>query len=404
MIKNKSIYPCVIGLGYVGLPIFLKLSNKFETCGFDINKKRIKELKKKKDINLEHHKDKLILKNNSYFTNNEEKLSNSNFFIISVPTPVNKNNKPDLSLVKLATKTISKYIKLGDVIILESTVYPGVTEEVCGKILKEKKNLNLNEDFFLGYSPERINPGDKKHYLDKITKIVAYPNKKCLSKISKVYKNLGKKIVFTKKIKETETAKVVENIQRDLNIAFINEIFIFCKKSNLDFHEVLRLAQTKWNFLKFKPGLVGGHCLPVDPYYFAEVAKKKGQNVRITLSGRQTNNYMADFISSLIIKKIKQNKANKKFKYLIAGLTYKPNVPDVRNSLAIKIYNIVKKKVKNINGFDPFLKKNSFKKINLEQKFIKSKYNKIFILTEHDFFKKYKNEKNDKFIFAFKNL
>ncbi len=403
MKKNDiKIKPCILGLGYVGLPIFIKLSKSFQTCGFDISKKRITDLKKKRDTNYEFKRKDLKLKNKSYFTYNKQKIINSNFYIITVPTPVNKKNEPDLSLINVALKNLGIALRKGNIIILESTVYPGLTENYCINVLKKYTKLKVNKDFFIGYSPERINPGDKNHTLEKISKIVAFNNEKNLRIVKEVYKNLGKKLIYTKSIKESETAKVVENIQRDLNIAFMNEIYIFCKKNRLNFNEVMRLASSKWNFLPFKPGLVGGHCLPVDPYYFSHIAKKKGQTTKVTLAGRKTNNSMTHFLANMIIKNIRMNKNYKKFKYLIAGLTYKPNVSDLRNSLAIKVCILVKKKINNLETFDPYITVN--KKINLKKKFIPNRYQKIFILTNHDMFKKFYNDKNNKFYFAFKNL
>ena len=296
--KSNNIRPCVIGLGYVGLPIFFNLSNKFDTCGYDTNTSRINELKRKNDANLEFQKKEFKFKKKSFFTNKEKDLKNSNFYIITVPTPIKPNKKPDLKYISQAINSIRKYLKKNDIVILESTVFPGITENFCGNILKKNKSkLKMNIDFFLGYSPERINPGDKSHTQKKINKVVSYSNKKTFKIINKIYQNLGKKLFFTKKIKEAETAKVIENIQRDVNIALMNELYIFCKKTKLDFSEVIRLASTKWNFLKFKPGLVGGHCLPVDPYYFSEAAKRINQKIRVTLSGRDTNNSMVDFVT-----------------------------------------------------------------------------------------------------------
>ena len=401
MKKNNNIKPCIIGLGYVGLPIFVNLSKNFKTCGFDISKKRIDNLKKKIDTNLEYTRKNLILKNGSYFTNDKKKLKESNFYIITVPTPITKRKKPDLRLVNKAIKNISNFLNYGDILILESTVYPGVTEEYCAKILNKFTKLKLGKDFFVGYSPERINPGDKKHSLNKISKIVAFSDKKNLGKVKYVYKNLGNKIIYTKNIKEAETAKVVENIQRDLNIALINEIFIFCKNNNLDFKEVVRLASTKWNFIKFYPGLVGGHCLPVDPYYFSFIAKKKNQITKVTLAGRNTNNYMPYYVSKMIIKNIKLDKNYRKKRYLIAGLTYKPNVPDIRNSLALKVFKSVKNSISRTDGFDPYIKSN---KMNLKRKMTVRNYEKIFVLTKHNFFKNIEFRKNKKFVFLFDDL
>lgn len=401
---KKIIKPCVIGLGYVGLPIFLKLSKSFLTCGYDIKKSRIQNLKRRKDINLEFKKKDFILKKNSFFTSTKNQIKDSNFFIVTVPTPITKNKKPDLKFIKIAFECIKNFLKKDDIIVLESTVYPGVTENFCGSILKKnKKKLVLNKDFFLGYSPERINPGDKSHSIEKINKIVSYPNKECLNSFKKVYTKLGKKIFYTNCIKEAETAKVVENIQRDLNIAFINEIFIFCHKSKIQFDEVIKLASTKWNFLKFKPGLVGGHCLPVDPYYFSEAAKKVGQKTKVTLSGRYTNNFMTKFVSSLILKKIRDEKLNKK-KILLAGMTYKKNVPDFRNSLSIEIFNIIKKKHPNVVAYDPYVNPNIISNKNIKNRVSINKYDQVFFLTDHSIFKKYKKNKNKKFTFLFEKM
>ena len=276
MAKKNLIKPCIIGLGYVGLPIYMALSKKFKTCGFDINKSRVKNLQRKIDNNLEFKKKDFTSKYGSYFTFDKKNLGDFNFFIITVPTPLNQNLTPDLSYIKSATEILSKNLKKNSIIILESTVYPGITETLCKRIIERKSKILIeNKDFFLGYSPERINPGDNKHRLNKINKIVAFKNKKKLKDVISVYKNLGKKIIYTNKIKEAETAKVIENIQRDLNISLINELYTFCDKTKIDFKEVMKLASTKWNFIRFNPGLVGGHCLPVDPYYFSFIAKKK---------------------------------------------------------------------------------------------------------------------------------
>ncbi len=400
---NKIIRPCVIGLGYVGLPIFLKLSKSFTTCGYDINKSRVTNLKKSKDVNLEFKKKDFNLKKQSFFTSNKSKIYNSNFYIITVPTPITKSKKPDLRFIKLAFESIKNFLKKDDIIILESTVYPGVTENFCGSILKKnKKKFILNKDFFLGYSPERINPGDKNHSINKINKIVSYPNKNCLVSLKKVYQKLGKKIFYTSHIKAAETAKVVENIQRDLNIAFINEIFIFCHINQIRFDEVIKLASTKWNFLKFKPGLVGGHCLPVDPYYFAEAAKKRGQKTKVTLSGRYINNFMAKFISSLILKKIVKHNLDKK-KIALAGMTYKKNVPDFRNSLSIEVFKIIKKKYSHIVAYDPYANFDITSKLKIKNKVNLNKFDHVFFLTDHSIFEKFKNKKGKKFSFLFGN-
>lgn len=400
MTKKTLIKPCVIGLGYVGLPIYIALSKKFKTCGFDINKSRIENLQKKKDENLEFKKKDFVSKHGSYFTHNEKSLRDFNFFIITVPTPLSQNSKPDLSFVKSATEKLSYNLKKNSIIILESTVYPGVTENFCKKIIEKKsKGLKENIDFFLGYSPERINPGDKKHRINKINKIVAFKNKKKLRDVINVYKNLGKKIIYTKKIKEAETAKVIENIQRDLNISLINELYTFCDKANINFKEVMRLASSKWNFIKFKPGLVGGHCLPVDPYYFSFIAKKNLLKTKVTLAGRETNNEMEKFIFSKIKNDILNNYRNKKI--LITGLTYKANVPDMRNSLSLNIFiklrNFFSKKY--IYGHEPLISKKKAKKYNLENNIFSKNYDCTYVLTDHQIFKKKLKSFKTKYLF-----
>ena len=290
----KKIYPCVVGLGYVGLPLFISLKKKFKVVGFDINKKRVNDLRQLNDRNKEFKKKDLRLVNNSSLTYNKIDIKNSNFYIITVPTPIKKNNIPDLKYVKSAFKIIANYITNNDIIFLESTVYPGTTLKICRNIIKNKKK-NIN--FYIGYSSERINPGDKIHNIKNIAKVVSInANKEINDIVKKVYCNVSKKIIFTKKINEAELSKLIENTQRDLNIGLMNELMILCEKSNLDFNEVLRLANTKWNFLRFKPGLVGGHCLPVDPYYLSYYAKNLKYNTKITLAARYTNNYMEKFI------------------------------------------------------------------------------------------------------------
>jgi len=252
-----KIFPCVIGLGYVGLPIFLRLQKKFKTVGFDNNHDRILELNKRIDRNKEFKKNELYFKNNSIVSYSLEEIKNCNFYIVAVPTPIYKNNKPNISVLKLVSENLSSILKKNDIVFYESTVYPGITDFLAKNILSKRSKFKLGIDFYVGYSPERINPGDKIHTIEKISKIVSLDcnRKDIINKVYKVYNLLTKKIVFTKKIKEAETAKVIENTQRDLNIALMNEILVFCEKLKLDFHLVKKLASTKWNFLNFKPGL-----------------------------------------------------------------------------------------------------------------------------------------------------
>ena len=386
--KKTSIKPCVVGLGYVGLPLFLKLQKKIDTIGYDNNKFRITELIEKKDRNNEFSKKNLILEKKSIFTYNKSFLKNCNFFIITVPTPVLKNNKPDLTFLKKSCETIGKYLNKDDIVFFESTVYPGITENFCGKILQKESGLKLDADFFLGYSPERINPGDKKHSIDKIIKIVS-ANKGYALKIGKsVYQKVSKKIIINKNIKEAESAKVIENIQRDLNIGLMNEVYKVCVNSKINFSNVIKLASTKWNFLKFDPGLVGGHCLPVDPYYFSNFAEKKGIKTEVILSGRKINNSMYLYMYNKIIKDIKNLKLNiKKSRILVLGLTYKKNVSDIRNSFALKLYRLLKKKIKYLEACDPFLTKKNIKNIKVLHNFNIDDYELILNFVNHDLFK-----------------
>ena len=305
---------CVIGLGYVGLPVALAISKKFNTIGFDIDKKRLLNLKKKIDTNNEFSK-KDFSKKKISFTDNYKDIKNCNFFIVCVPTPVTFKNIPDLSFIDKSVSLLAKVIKNGDIIILESTVYPGVTEKFAKK-LSLKVKLDNNKDFFTCYSPERINPGDNSKKLKNIEKVFAINtnNKIILKRINKIYNLICKKIIFTKNIPEAEAAKAIENTQRDLNIALYNELLILSDKMKINFNEVIRLASSKWNFLKFKPGLVGGHCLPVDPYYLSYIASKNKFKMRVALAGRTVNNNMRDFVLQKFYSDIKDKKI-KKFEY-----------------------------------------------------------------------------------------
>lgn len=400
-IKNK-INPAVIGLGYVGLPIFMRLNRKFKTIGFDNNKSRINQLSNKKDFNKEFTSKDLKLKNGSFFSSKYIDLKKFNFFIVTVPTPIFNNNNPDLRNLISVSNILKKIIKKNDIIFFESTVYPGVTEKVCVPIIEKGSGLKNNVDFYIGYSPERINPGDKTHSIEKINKIVAI-NKKKFSIANKVYKNLAKKLIFSENIKEAEASKVIENIQRDLNIGLMNEIYQVCDKSEINFKNVLKLASSKWNFIKYSPGLVGGHCLPVDPYYFAWFAKKQGLNTKIILAGRKTNNEMVKFTKEMILKKIKKYKLkSKKTRVLIMGLTYKKNVADLRNSLSIKVFQSLKKNFHKFNCYDPLINKIYKKKYQLIEKNKIKNFDVYIVLTKHDSIEKLiRSIKNKKIIDVF---
>ena len=360
-----NINPCVIGLGYVGLPVLINLSKKFKTCGFDINKKRVLDLKKKIDTTKEFKKKDLNILKKVKLTFELNDLKKYNFFIICVPTPINVNKKPDLSPLISACKIIAKVIKKNDIIVFESTVYPGTTNNICVPIIEKFSKLKVSKnDFFVCYSPERVNPGDTKHTLNKINKIIAIPNLKIKPAVKRVYKNLSKKLIINNNIEEAETSKVIENIQRDINIGLMNEIYIFCEKLNINFNNVFKLASTKWNFGKYYPGLVGGHCLPVDPYYFSYIANKNKIQTRVTLAGRSINEYMRKFLIKKIKITLKNNNINYKTDNIIfAGLTYKKNVSDMRNSQAYKIFTYFKKMNNNVFGLDPFLEKKLDEKI-----------------------------------------
>ena len=386
-----KITPCIVGLGYVGLPIALALSKNFFTYGFDINNERIKNLKKKIDINNEFNKEEFKKLKKINFTNKVLDIQRCNFFILCVPTPIHKNKTPDLRNLTYATKIISKVLKKNDIIFIESTVYPGITEK-CKNLLEKKTRLKNNKDFFIGYSPERVNPGDKINTLKNIPKIVSIKtkNKKILKRIFKIYNQISKKIIRSSNIRAAETSKVIENIQRDINIAFMNEVLLICTKLKINFNEVIRLARTKWNFLNFRPGLVGGHCLPIDPYYLSSLAAKKKLKTKITLVGRKINDGMVNYVIAKLNNFLnKKNKSIENSKIMIVGLTYKPGVADMRNSLNFEIFKKIKKKNNKIFGCDPFVGK----KKELTHKIYKTiahhiKYDAIVFLSYHDFFEK----------------
>ena len=385
MVKIKI---CIMGLGYVGLPLILNVSKKYDCVGFDINQQRIRNLNNGIDTNKEFSfkdfKNKKIK-----FTNDLNQIKKCNFFILCVPTPIFKNKEPDLRNLNLAIETISKILKKGDILFVESTIYPGLTFHYQ-KFLEKKTKLKSNKDFFIGYSPERVNPGDKINTIENINKIVSIntKNKKILSKVSKVYKTVCKKIAFSKDVTAAETAKVIENIQRDLNIALMNEFLLICKKLKIDFKEVLKLAKTKWNFLNFHPGLVGGHCLPVDPYYLASIAKQNNLKTIVTLSGRKTNDSMDQFVINEIKQFLKSKKKMlKNSKILIIGLSYKAGIADLRNSINLKIFNILKKKALKVDVHDPFINKEAkikFKALNKINN--NNTYDTILFLSKNSYF------------------
>ena len=292
----------IVGLGYVGLPLAVGFSRKYDVIGFDLDLKRIEELKNNFDKTNEVSRSSLASLNNIVFTNNQEELVDAKQFIITVPTPIDKNNKPDLSFLIGASQTVSKYIKVGSHIVFESTVFPGATEEICLPILEKGTKLRFNEDFFIGYSPERINPGDKKHQLENIVKVTSGSNELSATFIDDMYSSIISAGTFkAPSIKVAEAAKVIENTQRDLNIALINELSLIFKKLGIDTKDVLDAAKTKWNFLDFKPGLVGGHCIGVDPYYLTYISEEIGYSPKVITAGRKINDEMSIWFTQEII-------------------------------------------------------------------------------------------------------
>ena len=354
----------IIGLGYVGLPLARLFATKYPVTGFDINQKRVEEINKGIDITLEVDNDELqnvLVKNNKqekglFCTSKIQHLKECNYFIITVPTPVDKNNKPDLTPLIAASETVSKVLKKNDIVIYESTVYPGATEEICIPVLERDSGLLFNTDFFVGYSPERINPGDKTHTVEKILKITSGSTQETAQKVNDLYASViiaGTHLAPS--IKVAEAAKVIENSQRDINIAFVNELAKIFNILDIDTKEVLEAAGTKWNFLPFKPGLVGGHCIGVDPYYLAQKAQEVGYHPEIILAGRRMNDSMGNYVASEVIKLlIKNNVELKKARLLILGITFKENCPDVRNTKVVDVIKNLADFGVEITVFDPW--------------------------------------------------
>ena len=339
----------IVGLGYVGLPLARLFATKFSVLGFDINKGRVTELMSGTDSTLEVSNENLqsVLvektseKNGLFCTTLLDDIADCNYYIITVPTPVDKNNRPDLTPLVKASETVGAVLKKGDIVVYESTVYPGATEEDCIPVLESVSGLKFNIDFYAGYSPERINPGDKEHTVEKILKVTSGSTPQVGEKVNELYKSVitaGTHLAPT--IKVAEAAKVIENSQRDINIAFVNELAKIFNLMNINTHDVLEAAGTKWNFLPFKPGLVGGHCIGVDPYYLAQIAQENGYHPEIILSGRRLNDSMSKYVADQVIKlMIKKGKKIKNSKILVLGITFKENCPDFRNTKVIDLIN-----------------------------------------------------------------
>ncbi|MBM6499468.1 nucleotide sugar dehydrogenase [Flavobacterium macrobrachii] len=361
----------IIGLGYVGLPLARLFATKFPVIGFDINQTRIAELNSGQDLTLEVEEDilKAVLTpsipvdKGLFCSANINDIANCNYYIVTVPTPVDKNNRPDLTPLYKSSETVGKVLKKGDIVIYESTVYPGVTEEECIPVLEKVSGLKFNVDFFAGYSPERINPGDKEHTVEKILKVTSGSTPEIGQKVNELYKTVitaGTHLAPT--IKVAEAAKVIENSQRDINIAFVNELAKIFNLLEIDTHAVLEAAGTKWNFLPFKPGLVGGHCIGVDPYYLAQKAQEKGYHPEIILAGRRLNDSMGEYVASQVVKlMIKKGIAINGANLLMLGITFKENCPDVRNTKIVDVVQALADYGIKVTIFDPWAKPSEVK-------------------------------------------
>jgi UDP-N-acetyl-D-glucosamine/UDP-N-acetyl-D-galactosamine dehydrogenase len=393
--KKKTL--ALIGLGYVGLPIALEFAKKLKVIGFDINAKRVEMMRNKIDPSQE-------LESSAFdncdieFTNDLEVLKKANFFIVAVPTPVDEHNVPDLIPVQRASETIGKVIKKGDYVVYESTVYPGCTEEDCLPIIEKLSGLKNIEDFKLGYSPERINPGDKEHTLAKIVKVVSGCDAESLDTIAKVYELVVTAGVHkASTIKVAEAAKIIENTQRDLNIALMNELSIIFDRMNINTFEVLEAAGTKWNFLKFQPGLVGGHCIGVDPYYLTYKSQQLGYDSQVILAGRNINDGMAAYVAKKILQHIIQNSGNvKNAKVLVMGATFKENVSDIRNSKVADVVKELKSFSLNVDVADPYAESAELKhEYGFELNEIGKGYDAVIVTVPHN---EYKNLDDNYFV------
>ena len=398
--KNCKI--AIIGLGYVGLPLAIEFGKKRSVVGFDINEKRIYQLKNGLDVTLETSIKDIKKSKKLLFTNKIKDIEDCKIYIVTVPTPVDRKNIPDLSLIKKTSIMIGSILKKNDLVIYESTVYPGVTEEICAQILENKSGLTFNKEFYCGYSSERINPGDKKHRLTMIKKVTSGSTPEISTEVDKLYKEIISAGTHkAPSIKTAEAAKVIENIQRDVNIALINELAKIFNKLNIDTKSVLDAAATKWNFMPFKPGLVGGHCISVDPYYLLHKALKVGFKPQMIIAGRKINNSMGNYIVKQSInlmkkKDIKINHSN----VLILGFTFKENCPDIRNTRIIDLVEGFKNYNLNVDVYDPYVnKKEVFRdyQIKIVDKPSKAKYNLIILAVGHNEFIKFTSGNIKKF-------
>jgi len=396
---NKDIKIAVIGLGYVGLPLARLFATKYSVIGFDINQSRVAELMDGHDSTLEVE-DELLKSalvdapsddNGLFCSTKLEDIKDCNYYIVTVPTPVDKNNRPDLTPLYKSSESVGKVLKKGDTVIYESTVYPGVTEDECVPVLERVSGLKFNVDFFAGYSPERINPGDKEHTVEKILKVTAGSTPEVGKRVNDLYANVitaGTHLAPT--IKVAEAAKVIENSQRDINIAFVNELAKIFNMMDIDTHDVLEAAGTKWNFLPFKPGLVGGHCIGVDPYYLAQKAQELGYHPEIILAGRRMNDSMGQYVASEVVKLMLHNDLKVKgANVLVLGITFKENCPDVRNTKVVDVIKNIKEYGMNVTVFDPLANPKEVEhEYSLETTKLlpKQKYDAIVLAVSHNEF------------------
>tara|TARA_Y100000768_G_scaffold90975_1_gene65566 strand:- start:18179 stop:19447 length:1269 start_codon:yes stop_codon:yes gene_type:complete len=387
----------IIGLGYVGLPLAIEFGKVFPTIGFDTNKSRVDELLSGSDSTREVTLQELKESTNLSYTNNVEDIGNSNIYIITVPTPIDKLDNPNLRPLKKASETVGEFLKKDDIVIYESTVYPGATEEVCVPILERSSGLKFNKDFYCGYSPERINPGDKNHRLTMIKKVTSGSTEEVAEKIDFLYQSIIHAGTHkAESIKIAEAAKVIENTQRDVNIALINELAKLFNKLNIDTESVLKAAGTKWNFIPFVPGLVGGHCIGVDPYYLAHKAKEIGFDPEMIASGRTINNGMGNYIAIEVSKLMSKKRINLvDANVLIMGLAFKENSPDIRNSGVARLVTTLESFNCNVHVYDPWIDKSEAQEefnIELLNEPEKGKYDAIILAVAHDEFKKLSSE------------
>ncbi len=401
----KDIKIAVIGLGYVGLPLARLFATRYPVVGFDVNQARVKELMSGHDHTLEVEDDilqKVLLSypplegvgGGLYCSCDLDDIRDCNFYIVTVPTPVDKNNRPDLTPLKKASETVGKVISKGDIVVYESTVYPGATEEDCLPVVEMTSGLKFNVDFFAGYSPERINPGDKEHTVEKIKKVTSGSTPEIGQKVNAVYSSVivaGTHLAPT--IKVAEAAKVIENSQRDINIAFVNELKKIFDRMNINVYEVLEAAGTKWNFLNFKPGLVGGHCIGVDPYYLAQKAQEYGYHPEIILAGRRMNDSMGEYVATQVVKQmVKKGLCVKGANILVLGITFKENCPDVRNTKVVDVINSLKEYDTNVTIYDPWANPIEVKHeygLDILTEMPKGEFDAVLVAVSHKKFKEF---------------